>query len=91
MLISFSCRDVANKRQTPLSCAAEAGKHDIVAYLLSISGVTTEGVNMDEVHFAVSLRNEQYCRYMYTSCVHITLLEVLLASGTHRVVYCILL
>ena len=53
--ISFSYRDVANKRQTPLSCAAEAGKHDIVAYLLSISGVTTEGVNMDEVHFAVAL------------------------------------
>lgn len=29
---------------TPLSRAAEAGNHDIVAYLLSIKGVSPEGV-----------------------------------------------
>ena len=34
---------------TPLSAAAKAGKHEIVAYLLSIPGVSAEGVATEEV------------------------------------------
>ena len=36
-------------RLTPLSAATKAGKHEIVAYLLSIPGVSAEGVATDEV------------------------------------------
>lgn len=36
-------------RYTPLACAAEAGNHNIVMYLLSIKGVSVEGVGIDEV------------------------------------------
>lgn len=36
-------------RYTPLACAAEAGNHNIVTYLLSIRGVSVEGVGIDEV------------------------------------------
>ena len=35
--------------ETPLSAAAKAGRHEIVAYLLSIPGVSAEGVAKDEV------------------------------------------
>ena len=34
---------------TPLELAAEAGKHETVAYLLSIPGVSAEGVPSDQV------------------------------------------
>ena len=45
------CFDMTrNKHHTPLSCAAKAGKHDIVAYLLTIKGVTAEGTAPNEVH-----------------------------------------
>ena len=35
--------------ETPLSAAAKAGKHEIVAYLLNIRGVSAEGVATDKV------------------------------------------
>ena len=45
----FLC-ECRNEHDTPLSCAAKAGKHDIVAYLLTIKSVTAEGTAPDEVH-----------------------------------------
>ena len=35
-------------RYTPLACAAKAGNYDIMAYLLSIKGVSPEGVDGKE-------------------------------------------
>ena len=67
----FTCVCYRDECHTPLSCAAEAGKHDIVSYLLSISGVTAEGIKTDEViHFLY-----YNILHMYTS-MHVYLLDV---------------
>ena len=49
--------------ETPLSAAAKAGRHEIVAYLLSIPGVSAEGVAKDEVLVS------KYCMHQTVSNV----------------------
>lgn len=46
-MIIIPCR--CSKHYTPLACAAKAGNHSIVTYLLSIKGVSVEGVAIEDV------------------------------------------
>ena len=39
----------SNEGMTPLSCAAEAGHHDIIEFLLGITSLSVEGTGKLEV------------------------------------------
>ena len=57
------------KGKRPLSYASEAGNHEIVAYLLSLEGVTPEGVAKDEVLIAMTVFLHTKCS-VYFTCIY---------------------
>ncbi|CAI8015846.1 Transient receptor potential cation channel subfamily A member 1 homolog [Geodia barretti] len=61
---------------TPLSVAAKAGKHEIVAYLLSIPGVSAEGVAAEETRGEVEKQHSPLMlasKYGHSKCVQLLL------------------
>lgn len=58
-------------RYTPLCCAAKKGKYDILAYLLSLTGVSPEGVEIEEVTIYATILCTYWVSTQTSICVQI--------------------